>query len=167
MFERRTITCNAGVENGAAPLLERMFSRNGLFATVSGAWMGPGMYLLRFLSFLRYDTWVRKYYCYCLRTKKRFSLNSNKFSNSKVSLKQSLRFPPRPDNEPRNTKTPRTHHTPSKLHPPTTLNVLHPHPTQKITLQSLHHKRSHVRSDATPNPLRRPAQRPAGSQSSE
>lgn len=39
--------------------------------------MGPGMYLLRFLSFLvflRYDTRVQKYYCYCLRTKKRGSL---------------------------------------------------------------------------------------------
>lgn len=52
--------CNAGVENGDSGLLERarVFSRNGLFAMVFGSFacLRPRLYLLQFLSFLRYDT---------------------------------------------------------------------------------------------------------------
>lgn len=66
--------------------------------------MGPGMSLLRFLSFLvflRYDTWVRKYYCYCLRTKKEVLFELEKILQSSPSR---LQHHQKSKTEPRNKK---------------------------------------------------------------
>lgn len=129
--------------------------------------MGPGMSLLRFLSFLvflRYDTWVRKYYCYCLRTKKEVHFELDQILQSSPSR---LQHHQKSKTEPRNKKKTPRNPMPGELHRPTTLHAcLAPSSYakyQRCSQVMFHHKRSHVRSDTTPNPLQcRPTQRPAG-----
>lgn len=95
--------------------------------------MGPGMSLLRFLSFvvfLRYDTWVRKYYCYCLRTKKELLFELDQILQSSPSRLQHHQKS-KTERTSKQKKTPRNP-MPAELHRPTTLHVLHLHPTQNI-----------------------------------